>query len=76
MAGIRQVTTRLRQKVEAKVQAEGRLSGELKELVDKARDLLIDITDAVEQGNMSAEKKREWAEVQKELGRGGFYTQQ
>ena len=39
-------------------------------------DLLIDITDAVEQGNMSAEKKREWAEVQKELGRGGFYTQQ
>ena len=76
VAGIRQVTTRLRQKVEEKVQAEGQLSGELKEIVDRAHDLLVDMTDAVEQGNLSERKKREWADVQKDLGRGGFYTQQ
>ena len=48
VAGIRQVTTRLRQKVEEKVQAEGQLSGELKGLVERAHDVLVDMTDAVE----------------------------
>ena len=76
VAGIRQVSTRLRQKVEEKVQAEGQLSGELKEVIDRAHDLLVDMTDAVEQGNLSPGQKRKWADVQKELGRGGFYTQQ
>ncbi len=76
VAGIRQVSTRLRQKVEQKVQAEGQLSDELKEVIDRAHDLLVDMTDAVEQGHLSPGQKKKWADVQKELGRGGFYTQQ
>ena len=70
VAGIRQVTTRLRQKVEEKVQAEGQLSGELKEVVDRAHDLLVDMTDAVEQGNLSERKKREWAGRAERPGQG------
>lgn len=55
--------------MEEKVQAEGGLVGEVKELVEQAYDFLVDMTDAVEQGNLSAAKKAEWAKAQQELGR-------
>ena len=69
VAAIRQRTTRLRQKVEGKVRAEGGLEGDLLELVNKANDLLVDLVDAVEQSGMTDKQKDKWAELQEDLGR-------
>lgn len=74
VSNLRQAANRLRQKVDEKVLAEGGLVGEVKTLVEQAYDVLVDMTDAVEQGNLSAAKKAEWAKMQQDMGR-KFYLQ-
>jgi hypothetical protein len=55
------VIRRLQQRVEGRASETGQLEGELKEVVDKASDFIIDLIDMVEQGGLSQEQKGRWA---------------
>ena len=66
---LRQATTRLRQMADQKVEAENGLEGELEDLLKGVNNMLVDFTDAMQQGNMTREQKEKWARAQKQLGR-------